>query len=343
MGGFTGEREVSLQSGQAVVEALAETGDHVVALQVDDERKIYQTLAHAHLDVAFLTLHGRLGEDGCVQGLLELLQIPYTGSSVVSSALAMDKIKSKELFRLHNLPTPPYYQLHREQTLDLEEVHGTFGFPVVVKPRREGSSLGVSKADNLKQLAKAVAEAFEYDDWLLVERYIQGTEVAVGLLDGRVLGAIEIEPAAGLYDYAAKYNSATTRYHLPARLPEGRYKSVLNLAARAASALDCSGPVRVDLIVSEGQNEYLLEVNTLPGMARQGPMARIAQAAGYSYVEFCEAILAGARLHSSVLLRHRDAPSQVVRRENGAPPPRLGQTETPTLEARRVVPMRAVG
>jgi D-alanine-D-alanine ligase len=263
------------------------------------------TLTRARIDVAFLALHGRFGEDGCIQGVLEWLRIPYTGSSVAASSLAMDKLKSKELFRLHNVPTPPYYKFDAASgTADIEETHGSFGFPVIVKPRREGSSLGMSRANNLPELARAVAEAQRFDSSVLVERYIAGHEVQVGILGDRVLGAIEIVPRRGLYDYESKYTPGMTEYHLPARLGAARYRGVLNLAERAAAALETEGAVRVDLIVTEGQNEYTLEVNTLPGMTPTSLLPKIAAAAGYDFTSLCEAVLDRARLHNSTAAAH---------------------------------------
>jgi D-alanine-D-alanine ligase len=299
MGGSSAEREISIRSGQAVANALSGLGYHVTPLVLGSGSEALTQLAQAQLDVAFLALHGRLGEDGCVQGVLELLGVPYTGSSVLASALAMDKLKAKELFRLHNVPTPPYYVLGGEHCeADLEEVHGSFGFPVIVKPRREGSSLGVARANNLCELAQAIEAAFAYDSGVLVERFIQGKELAVGILDGRVLGAIEVAPRSGVYDFHAKYTPGTTDYFMPARLPSARYRGVLNLAERAARALDASGALRVDLLVTEGQNEYVLEVNTLPGMTDTSLLPKIAGAAGFGFPELCEAILERATLHT---------------------------------------------
>src|SRR4051812_13465114 len=200
MGGSSGEREVSLRSGVAVARALEARGHDVVRLALGESFgvELGQTLELAQIDAAFLALHGRLGEDGCVQGLLELARIPYTGSSVLASALAMDKLKAKELFRLHNVPTPPYYAIDRSEDLaDLSAIHGSFGFPVIVKPRGEGSSLGVTKASSRDELRRAIDLAFEYDDTVIVERFVVGTEINVGILDGRVLGAIEIAPKSG--------------------------------------------------------------------------------------------------------------------------------------------------
>jgi D-alanine-D-alanine ligase len=251
--------------------------------------------------VAFLALHGRHGEDGCIQGVLELARIPYTGSSVLASALAMDKLKAKELFRLHNVPTPPYYTVQGTDDLaDLESIHGSFGFPVIVKPRGEGSSLGVTKACSLAELAAAIDLALELDETVIVERFVAGMEINVGILDGRVLGAIEIAPRNGIYDYEAKYTPGMTEYFMPARLPPTRYRGVCNLADRAARALGVTGAVRVDLLVTPGENEYVLEVNTLPGMTETSLLPKIAASAGYDFGRLCEAILDGARLHQPV-------------------------------------------
>ncbi|MBK8255833.1 MAG: D-alanine--D-alanine ligase [Polyangiaceae bacterium] len=299
MGGSSSERDVSLRSGAAVADALAARGHDVVRFMLGETfgPELLTTLSRARIDTAFLALHGRLGEDGCIQGLLEIAQIPYTGSSVLASALAMDKLKAKELFRLHNVPTPPYYMIEAKDLADLESVHGAFGFPVMVKPRGEGSSLGVSKANDVHELSRAVALAFEFDDVVIVERFVVGTEVDVAILDGRVLGAIEIAPKKGFYDYEAKYTPGMTDYFMPARLPPARLIGVQNLALRAARALGTTGAVRVDLLVTAGENEYVLEVNTLPGMTQTSLLPKIASAAGYDFGALCEAILDGARTH----------------------------------------------
>jgi D-alanine-D-alanine ligase len=335
MGGTSSERQVSLASGEAVAQALNEQGFDARSIVLGPGDDALSMLAGADMDAAFLALHGKLGEDGCVQGLLELLGIPYTGSSVLSSALAMDKLKSKELFRLHNVPTPPYY-VYDQKAGDVAEVHGSFGFPVIVKPRREGSSIGVSRANDMAELCEAIELALAFDSSVLVERFVQAREVAVGILDGRVLGAIEIAPKSGIYDFAAKYTPGATEYFMPARLQPARYRNVLNLAERAAEALDTTGAVRVDLLVTEGQNEYVLEVNTLPGMTPTSLLPKIAGATGYGFGELCAAIMQGARLHTRkpeprssihqvatpaapLSIPAMDEESVVVRRGYGAP------------------------
>lgn len=289
MGGLSGERDVSLRSGQAVCNALTSRGYTVTPIFVD--RDIDRVLRQTKVDVIFNALHGTYGEDGCVQGLLELLNIPYTGSGVLASALAMDKLKSKELFRLYNVPTPPYYSVSEAQLDKLEEVHGSFGFPVFVKPRNGGSSLGAGRADDFAQLRELCEEALRFDSAALVERFVRGREVHVGILDGRALGAIEIVPKGGFYDYKSKYSPGESEYHYPARLSPTRYKGVLNLAERAHLALGAKGATRVDLLVTEGENEYVLEVNTQPGMTETSLLPKIAKGAGYEFADLCEAMV----------------------------------------------------
>lgn len=306
MGGLSAERDVSLRTGEGVVDALRGRGHDVVPIEWGPETPgIDVLLRSADVDVVFLALHGRGGEDGCVQGLCELLGLPYTGSPLLSSALAMDKLKAKELFRLHNVPTPPYYVVSAADLPELEETHGSFGFPVIVKPRSEGSSVGMAKADNLAELARAIDAALVHDPSVLVERFVKGAEVHVGLLDGKVLGAIEVVPKSGIYDYASKYTPGATEYIAPPRLPPTRVRGVMNLAERASKALGCTGACRVDVLVTEGENEYVLEVNTLPGMTPTSLLPKIAQAAGVDYATLCESILEGAALHGALGVEKR--------------------------------------
>src|SRR4051812_46031605 len=187
MGGSNGEREISLTTGEGVARALEARGHDVARVVLGGKEPIDVAIRAAGIDVAFLALHGRGGEDGCIQGMLELMGIDYTGSAVLPSALAMDKLKAKEMFRLHNVPTPPYYVATEQDLLgdtDLEELHGSFGFPVIVKPRSAGSSIGLAKAADVRELRAAVEAALEHDTCVLVERYIKATEVHVGILDG---------------------------------------------------------------------------------------------------------------------------------------------------------------
>jgi D-alanine-D-alanine ligase len=300
MGGSAGEQEASLRSGHAVAEALSSRGHEVVPVVLGDAfgPDLGSILQRSRLDVAFLALSGRLGEDGCVQGLLELMRIPYTGSNVLASALSMDKLKAKEMFRLHNVPTPPYYTVTVDDDLaELSALHGAFGYPVVVKPRGEGQSQGLSRVTSFEELGEALQKAFEYDDVAIVERFVAGMEINVGILDGRVLGAVEV---AG---------DGTT----PVRLSPQRERGVLNLAERAARALGCTGAARVDLLVTAGENEYVLEVNTLPTMEPDGLLARSAEAAGRDFASLCEEILEAARLHQPARRKPRVEAKQTFR------------------------------
>jgi D-alanine-D-alanine ligase len=294
LGGLSSEREVSIRTGEAVLAALRERGHDAVPIYVDGDIDV--ALRQERIEVAFVALHGRWGEDGSIQGLLELLGIPYTGSDVLASALAMHKAKAKELFRLHNLPTPAYYTLRADDARDLVGIHGDFGFPCVVKPVCEGSSVGVSICDSFEQLVPAVERALCFDDELLVERFIAGREVSVAILDDRALGAVEIAPREGFYDYANKYTRGATDYFVPPRLSPERYRGILAQALRAHLALGCRGATRVDMIVSESGNEFVLEVNTVPGLTRTSLLPKIADAAGISFGELCELMLAGASL-----------------------------------------------
>jgi D-alanine-D-alanine ligase len=314
MGGFSAERAVSLKTGEAVLAALQDRGYDAVAIFVD--RDVDLALRQANIDVAFNALHGRYGEDGCVQGLLEVLGIPYTGSDVLASALSMHKVKAKEIFRLRNLPTPPYHVITREHEACVATQHGQFGFPAVVKPVAEGSSVGVEVVRNRDELVGACERAFCFDDEILVERFVAGQEVSVAVLGNRALGAVEVVPRQGFYDYNAKYTSGASEYYIPPRLSPERYRGCLAQAVLAHHALGCSGATRVDMIVSETGNEYLLEVNTLPGLTPTSLLPKIAISAGLAFDELVEAILQGARLQT---IRRGHGDRRVARRAFNGP------------------------
>jgi D-alanine-D-alanine ligase len=295
-GGLSAEREVSLKTGEAIAATLIERGHDARRIYVD--RDLDMALRQAKIDVAFLALHGRYGEDGCVQGMLELFGIPYTGSDVLSSALAMNKVRAKEMFRFRNLPTPPYYVLGRERGHSIADEHGTFGYPAVVKPACEGSSIGVAIVNDVQELEAAVEEAFRFDSDVLVERFMPGREVSVAILNDRALGAIEIAPKCGFYDYSNKYTTGRTEYLMPARLSPERYRGVMTQALLAHRALGCTGATRVDMIVSDRGNESILEVNTIPGMTPTSLLPKIAEHAGLSFGDLVEEILGSAHLTS---------------------------------------------
>ena len=310
LGGLSSERELSLRSGQAILRALRERNYDACPVFVD--RDLDLVLRQTKIDVAFLALRGRYGEDGCVQGLLELMNIPYTGSGVLASGLAMNKARAKEIFRWHNLPTAPGYVIDASGSeagwddfralpneANVIAGHGAFGFPVVVKPVSEGSSVGVRLVEDELELESAVEDALRFDDQVLVERFVAGREISVGVLNGRPLGAIEIAPRRGIYDFENRHpvgRRLGADVHSPARLSPERYRSAVRLAVQAQAALGCEGAARVDLIVSERGNEVILEVNTLPGLNPNGSMARIAEGAGLSYGALVEEVLNSARL-----------------------------------------------
>ncbi len=302
LGGLSAEREISIKTGEAVYEALKARGYRVQKVFVDAD--IDRVLRQSTIDIAVIALHGTYGEDGCIQGMLETMGIPYTGSGVLPSALAMDKLKSKELFRLYNVPTPSYYVVRRDDLDRLVQIHSSFGFPSFVKPRSGGSSVGAGAARNLAELEERCQDAARFDEWILVERLIVGREVAVGLLDGNALGAIEIEPKGGFYDYKSKYQKGGSEYHFPARLSPTRYQGVLNLAERAVQCVGATGATRVDLLVTPDENEYVLEVNTLPGLTPTSLLPKIAAGSGYDFGDLCEAILERAKLHVGEGLPH---------------------------------------
>ena len=294
-GGRSTERDVSLRSGAACAEALRSKGYDVALIDVDVD--VATRLREARAAVAFVNgLHGRWGEDGCIQGLLESMGIPYTGSGVLASALAMDKLFSKLLFRDNGLKVIEYRAFPPSRAERITVADLPFGLPAVVKPGNEGSSVGVHIVKDPADLTAACLDAAQYKGDLIVERYVRGTEVDVAVLDGKALGAIEIVPKREFYDYTAKYTPGQTEYFYPARLPEAHYRAVCEAAERAHDALGCSGATRVDFIVAQDGSPFILEVNTLPGMTGTSLVPKIAAGKGLSFADLCEKLLDGAGL-----------------------------------------------
>jgi len=279
MGGTSGEREVSLKSGSAVLAALLRKGVNAVGL--DAGADLLDRLSQEKFDRAFITLHGRGGEDGTVQGVLELLGLPYTGSGLLGSALGMDKCRTKQLWAGVGLPTPAFQILSPET--NLESVAQSLGFPLAVKPSREGSSLGVARVDSLSELASAYAYAASLDPEVVAERWIVGSEYTVGILGKEVLPVIRLQPARGFYDYHAKYEADDTLYRLPCGLSAADEAAMQALALRAFTSLACSGWGRVDLMQDAEGNAWLLEVNTSPGMTDHSLVPMAARAAGIDF------------------------------------------------------------
>ncbi|HYX66597.1 MAG TPA: D-alanine--D-alanine ligase [Burkholderiales bacterium] len=292
LGGRSAEREVSLKSGAMVVKALQSRG--VDAAPFDPAERGLEELAREKFARVFIALHGRFGEDGTVQGVLEWLGIPYTGSGVLASALAMDKLRTKRIWQAEKLPTPPYAVL--DKTTDLRAVAKKLGLPLMVKPASEGSSIGMSKVRSAAALDEAYALAANYDRVVLAEKFIEGTELTVGILGERVLPIIKLETPRDFYDYQAKYVADDTRYIVPCGLSEAKEKSLQALCMSAFRTLGCAGWGRVDLMLDRRGRPYLLEVNTAPGMTDHSLVPMAARAVGISYEDLCLRILEGAHV-----------------------------------------------
>jgi len=289
MGGLSSEREVSVASGNAILEALKGKGYDAVA--VDVGRDVGEQLRKSGVEVAFNGLHGKFGEDGAIQGLLEILGIPFTGSGILASAMGMNKIISKTVFKAYGLHVGPFMVVSAGDKEPLTTAQMELGFPLVVKPSSEGSSVGVSVVNTGDELAPAVKLAFSYDREVLIEKYIRGMEVQVGVLGGRALGAIEIVPKDVFYSYKAKYEQGMSEHFFPARVPEAVYKRTLDAGLAAHRALGCRGYSRVDFIIDAAGDPYILEVNTLPGMTATSLLPDIARGVGMSFPDLVEEIL----------------------------------------------------
>jgi len=295
LGGKSAEREVSLKSGGMVLAALRRKG--VDAHAFDPAEKSIESLVKERFDRAFIALHGRFGEDGTMQGILEWLGIPYTGSGVLASALAMDKLRSKRLWQAEKLPTPPWALLAKDTNFRIAARR--LGLPIMVKPAAEGSSIGMSKVRAAADLEEAYALAVNYDQVVLAEKFIEGTELTGGILGGEALPLIKLETPRDFYDYEAKYVADDTRYIIPAGLGEKKEQGLRALCLRAFDVLGCRGWGRVDLMLDRRGRPYLLEVNTSPGMTDHSLVPMAARAVGLSYEDLCVKILQSAGLSGS--------------------------------------------
>ncbi len=292
MGGKSAEREISLKSGAMVLAALQKAG--VDAHAFDPRDSGLDALAAQRFDRAFIALHGRFGEDGTVQGALEYLGIPYTGSGVMASALAMDKWRTKLLWQAAGLPTPPY-ELLTART-DPAALAQKLGLPLMVKPAREGSSIGMSKVTSVEKIAPARELAAKHDEVIIAERFIEGVELTAAMLDDEPLPLIRLETPRVFYDYEAKYFSNDTRYVCPCGLPAEQEARVQRIALEAFRAVGCSGWGRVDVMLDRAGDPYLLEVNTIPGMTDHSLVPMAARAKGFSFEDLVIRILEGAHV-----------------------------------------------
>ncbi len=294
MGGLSKEREVSLKTGKAILKALLAKGYNAVCIDVGFD--VAEKLVKEKIEGAFIALHGKFGEDGTLQGMLELMRIPYTGSGVLASALALHKVVSKKLFLQEGIPTPRYEVFLKEEVEKDPLKQMSLPLPVVVKPAREGSTIGVSIVREESEIRLALKTAAKYDREILVEEFIKGKEVTVAVLDGLPLPIIEIVPKSGFYDYHSKYTKGETEYIIPARLPREKYLAAQEISLKAYRALGCAGCVRVDLMTDEEDRPYVIDVNTMPGMTETSLVPKAAGYAGIAFEDLAERILLGASL-----------------------------------------------
>ncbi|MCG6971185.1 MAG: D-alanine--D-alanine ligase [Gammaproteobacteria bacterium] len=286
MGGLSAERQVSLNSGNAVLKALTSQG--VDAHGVDVGKDVLQVLAQGNFDRVFIVLHGRGGEDGTMQGALEILGLPYTGSGVMASAIAMNKLKTKQLWSAQSLPTPPYRVLSAK---NIDGVADDLGLPLIVKPSHEGSSIGITKVTSKDQLQAAWQAAEKYDREVIAEAWIEGAEYTASILGDRALPLIRLETPHEIYDYDAKYQANTTQYHCPCGLDDDVEVELQSLALEAFGAVGASGWGRVDFFMDQSGKPWLIEVNTVPGMTDHSLVPMAAKVAGISFEELVLSIL----------------------------------------------------
>ncbi len=291
-GGMSSEREISLKTGGAIAKALRELGYSVVTIDVG--RDLAHRLDEEKVDVAFIALHGKYGEDGSVQGMLEILGIPYTGSGVAASAIAMNKHFTKQILLQSGLPTPRYREISAAEIRDWNLEKLQLGEAVVVKPAKEGSSVGIQICHSESELKEALEEAARYDDSIVVEEYIDGRELTVGILNDEAMAVLEIVPGEDFYDFKAKYKSKTTRYICPAEIPEEIAQKAKYYSSELHRRLGCAGVSRVDLMLDAKGNLYVLELNTIPGMTETSLVPKMAAYRGWSFGELCEKILESA-------------------------------------------------
>ncbi len=294
MGGCSCEREISIKSGKAVFAALKAYGCRVSALDLQSERPqiIKNNLRKEKIDLAFIALHGRFGEDGQIQQILKEMNIPFTGSGPSASARTMNKILSQDIFQKKNIPICHFMTVHRKNKIEFEEMRDYFGsLPVVVKPASQGSSIGVNFVRKKSDYKRALKTAFRYGDAIIVEKYVAGRELTVGILAEKALPVIEIVSKREFFDYRAKYEKGKTEYIVPADLSKPVSQKCKRIALNAHQALGCFGFSRVDLMLDDDQNVYVLEVNAIPGFTETSLLPKAAKATGISFTDLCLKII----------------------------------------------------
>jgi D-alanine-D-alanine ligase len=310
-GGRSAEREVSLRSGAQVEKALSERGHHVTGVDLD--RHTWDVLRDGDFECVFNALHGRLGEDGTVQGMLELLGLPYTGSGVLASALCMDKSRANKVMAGAGLHIPEFEELEVKEGVAqdvVEHLIASLGCPLVIKPVREGSTIGLTIAGDSDAVASGLVLAAQYDRRVLAQRFAKGSEVTVGVLatpELQVLPALEIVSDNPTYDYDAKYTAGKSHHIIPARIPEAAREAAADAARRAFTELGCAGMARVDIIVDAGGTPWVLEVNTVPGLTELSLLPDAARAAGISFSDLCQRLVD----HAIARARHRVGPTAI--------------------------------
>ena len=293
MGGPSAEAEVSRRTGAAIAEALISKGYHVSTLELNP-RTVLQDIENLKGDVVFNAIHGRYGEDGALQGVLEMAEIPYTGSGIMAHSVGMNKKVSKDVFKGAHIPTAESisYNGNLQSKEDIiKDIESKFSLPVVLKPATQGSSIGVTIVKEEDQLTKAVTEALTYDPILVVEQYLNGREFTVSVLDGKALAIIEIRPHSGEYDYTSKYTAGATDYLVPAPISADMTKEMQAIGELVYREVQASGAIRVDVMTDDKDNMYVLEYNTIPGMTATSLVPKAAKEVGIDFPELCEKIL----------------------------------------------------
>lgn len=292
-GGYSSEREVSLRSGRAVCDALSNAGHKVTPLDItaQEKHKIVELIRNAGIDIAFIALHGKLGEDGVIQSILEEMDIPYTGSGVAASQKAFNKVKTQTILKSAGLPVPEFVGTEGKM-LDFKAAFASLKkLPFVVKSACQGSSIGVYIVRHPSQWEAALKDALSFGPVVIVEKFIKGREVTAGILDGEALPLVEIKPKSGFFDFSSKYQKGLTEYIVPAPVPDGLAQKIQTIAAGAYKALGCEGFARIDVRIDENERPYILEVNTIPGFTETSLFPKAAKEAGISFTAVCEKLL----------------------------------------------------